>query len=235
MKLGEVQAALGKFKESASAYQEAIRRTPLLAPEYLFSGGEVLIQSGDLTKAEQHAAVLMKEHPANAHELMARIALARNDLKNAEREAQLSAASSRGLDPKRLLLVAEVFQRQERFNEALNVLDSAEGKAKSAGLGTLHRLDFLRGDTLARMNRFDEAEAAYRREIASFPASGRAYANLAILYLVQGKAREADKVFEVLVARYPSEANYLLAAKTYEVVEDVATAREWRTRMQQLR
>ena len=81
VKLGEVYSAMGMFRESAGAYQEAIRRTPVFAPEYVFSAGEVLIKAGDLAKAEQHAALLMKDQPASGHELMARIALARNDLK----------------------------------------------------------------------------------------------------------------------------------------------------------
>ena len=38
------------------------------------------------------------------------------------------------------------------------------------------------------MNRFQEAEAAYRREIASFPTSSQAYANLAVLYIIGGRA-----------------------------------------------
>jgi tetratricopeptide (TPR) repeat protein len=223
------------FRESANAYQEAIRRTPLFAPEYVFSAAEVLIKAGDLEKAEQHATLLMKEQPANGHELMARIALARNDLKRAETEARLSAETDRRFEPKRLILVAEVLQHQGRFGEALQTLDSAEARAKSGGLGAVYRLDFLRGDTLARMNRFEQAEAAYRREIAAFPNNGQAYANLAVLYIIGGRGREAGRVFENLVARNPSDVNYLLAVRTFEAVEDVASAQEWRRRMRQRR
>jgi arylsulfatase A-like enzyme/cytochrome c-type biogenesis protein CcmH/NrfG len=235
VKLGEVYSASGMFQQSANAYQEAIRRTPLFAPEYVFSAAEVLIKAGDLAKAEQHAALLMKEQPANGHELMARIAMARNDLKKAEAEARLSVETDRRFEPKRLILVAEVFQHQGRFAETLQTLDSAETKAKSAGLGAVYRLDFLRGDTLARMNRFAEAEAAYRREISAFPNDGQAYANLAVLYIIGGRSREAGRVFENLVAGHPTEVNYLLAIRTFEAVEDVASAQEWRRRMQQRR
>jgi choline-sulfatase len=235
VKLGEVRSALAMFRESASAYQEAIRRTPVFAPEYVFSAAEVLIKAGDLAKAEQHAALLLKEQPANAHELTARVALARNDLKKAEAEARLSVETDRRSDPKRWILVAEVLQRQGRLGEALQTLDSAEARAKSGGHDAVYRLDFLRGDTLARMNRFEEAEAAYRREIASFPANGQAYANLAVLYIIGGRAREAGRVFENLVAGHPSEANYLLAIRTFEAVEDIASAQEWRRRMQRRR
>jgi choline-sulfatase len=233
VKLGEVYSALGMFRESASAYQEAIRRTPLIAPEYLFSAAEVLIKGGDLEKAEQHAALLMKEQPANAHELLARIALARNDLNRAESEAQRSLDTARRYEPKRSVLAAEVFQRQGKLAETLRILDSTDAKAKSDRLGPVYRLEFLRGDTFARMNRFDDAEAAYRREISSFPANGQAYANLAVLYIIGGRSREANKLFEDLVAGNPSEVNYLLAVRTYEAIEDIASAQEWRRRMQQ--
>jgi len=235
VKLGEVYSTLGMYRESSNAYQEAIRRTPVFAPEYLFSAAEVLIKAGDLTKAEEHAALLMKENPANGHELMARIAFARNDLKRAETEARLSSDAAPRFEPRRMIFAAEVLQRQGKFGGALQILDSAEARAKSAGLGAVYRLDFMRGDTLARMNRFDEAEAAYRREISSFPANGQAYANLAVLYIVEGRTREADRLFESLVARNPSEVNYLLAVRTFEAVEDVASAQQWRRRMQQLR
>jgi arylsulfatase A-like enzyme/tetratricopeptide (TPR) repeat protein len=235
VKLGEVYSASGMFQQSAGAYQEAIRRTPLFAPEYVFSAAEVLIKAGDLAKAEQHAALLMTEQPANGHELTARIALARNDLNRAESEARLSVETDRTFEPKRLILVAEVLQHQGRFAEALQTLDSAEAKAKSGGLGAVYRLDFLRGDTLARMNRFEEAIAAYRREISTFPNNGQAYANLAVLYIIGGRSREAGRVFENLVAGHPSEVNYLLAIRTFEAVEDVASAQEWRRRMQQRR
>ena len=232
VKLGEVYSASGMFQEAASAYQEAIRRTPLFAPEYVFSAAEALIKSGDLAKAEQHAALLMKEQPANGHELMARIALARNDLQTAEAEAQRSVDTASRFEPKRAILVAEVRQHQGRFAEALQMLDSAEATAKTGGHGAVYRLDFLRGDTLARMNRFGEAEAAYRREIAAFPSNGQAYANLAVLYIIGGRGREAGRLFENLVSGNPSEVNYLLAIRTFEAVEDVASAQEWRRRMQ---
>lgn len=232
VKLGEVYSASGMFQKSAAAYQEAIRRTPLFAPEYVFSAAEVLIKSGDLPKAEQHAALLMNEQPANGHELMARIALARNDLGKAETEAQRSVETDGRSEPKRLILLAEVRQQQGRFAEALQILDSAEAKAKSTGLGAVYRLDFLRGDTLARMNRFAEAEAAYRREISAYPNNGQAYANLAVLYIIGGRSRDAQQLFENLVAAQPSEVNYLLAVRTFEAVEDIASAQEWRRRMQ---
>ena len=231
VKLGEVYSASGLFQKAAGAYQEAIRRTPLFAPEYVFSAGEVLIKAGDLAKAEQHAALLMKEQPANGHELMARVALARNDLRTAEAEAQRSVDTASRFEPKRLILVAEVRQQQGRFGEALQILDTAEARARSGGHGAVYRLDFLRGDTLARMNRFGEAEAAYRREIAAFPNNGQAYANLAVLYIIGGRSREAGRLFENLVAGNPSEVNYLLAIKTFEAVEDLASAQEWRRRM----
>ena len=235
VKLGEVYSATGMFPEAARAYQEAIRRTPVFAPEYVFSAGEVLVKGGDLAKAGQHAALLMKEQPANGHELLARIALARNDLRTAEAEAQRSVDTASRFEPKRLILVAEVRQHQGRFGEALQILDTAEARAKSGGHGAVYRLDFLRGDTLARMNRFGEAEAAYRREIAAFPNNGQAYANLAVLYIIGGRAREANRVFENLVAGNPSEVNYLLAVRTFEAVEDLASAQEWRRRMERSR
>lgn len=234
VKLAEVYSSMGRFQESANAYQESIRRSPVVVPEYLFSAGEVLIKNRDLTRATQHADLLLSEDPPSGHELMARVALARDDLAGASREAQLAVEADPRKEPKRQLLVAEILQRGEKFDETLKTLDSAEAQAQKAKLGALHRLDFLRGDTLARMNRMDEAEAAYLREISSFPSDSRAYANLAVLYVVEGRSSDAERVFEKLVSAYPSETSYLVAVHTFEVVEDVTLAMKWNERMKKL-
>jgi len=230
VKTGEVYSELGMFKEAANAWQEAIRRTPVFSPEYAYAAGEALIRSGDHAKAGPYAGLLIREEPAKAHELMARAALAGNDLRKADEEARLAAASDRD-DSSRMLLVAEVAQREGRFAEALEMLKSIDARRVSEQSGPLHRLEFLRGDTLARMGQLVEAEAAYRRELASFPNSGQAYANLAVIYFLEGRSGEADKLFSDLVRSNPSEANFMLAEKTFRVLEDTSRANRWRERL----
>ena len=78
----------------------------------------------------------------------------------------------------------------------------------------LYRLDFLRGDIYARMDRPADAEAAYRREIANFPENTQAYANLAIVYFIQGRSADVDRVLAEMVKANPHPGARALAART---------------------
>ena len=78
----------------------------------------------------------------------------------------------------------------------------------------LYRLDFLRGDIYARLDRPDEAVAAYRREIASFPQNTQAYANLAIIYFILGRRADVERTLNDMVKANPHPGARALAART---------------------
>ncbi|MHB0969245.1 MAG: sulfatase-like hydrolase/transferase [Thermoanaerobaculia bacterium] len=92
--LGVAREAMGDLEGAAAAYREAIVATPELAAEFALSLGAVLLQAGDLDGAEAHARIALTSNPPAAHDLLARIALARGDHDGALREAALIAQSA---------------------------------------------------------------------------------------------------------------------------------------------
>ena len=129
-------ARLRRYPEAAAAYEEAIRLSPRLALSVALPLGLVELERGRLDEAEARAKAALGEDTGRAHQLLARVALARNDLKEAERHAQLAmaeAGSARvpGLGPLR----ADVLARLGRFAEAETVLKeeirSVPGRAQS--------------------------------------------------------------------------------------------------------
>jgi tetratricopeptide (TPR) repeat protein len=92
-------------------------------------------------------------------------------------------------------------------------------------------LDFLRGDALARLGRYPEAEAAFQEEIRRYPRNAQAYTRLAIVYGVQRRSvAEVDRLLRAMVAASPGPETVELAAKTLESMGDHRGARAWRSR-----
>src|SRR5881296_3948149 len=67
----------------------------------------------------------------------------------------------------------------------------------------LYGIDYLRGDILARLDRPDEAIAAYRREILNSPEHLQSYANLAVIYMIEEDPRAAKEVLRDMVQKNP--------------------------------
>jgi tetratricopeptide (TPR) repeat protein len=129
------------------------------------------------------------------------------------------------------VLIAEIRLRQNQPAEALRILDAALTAAPAGVREQIGNAEFLRGDALARLNRFGEAETAFQEEIRLFPKNTDAYARLAVLYAV-GHRRIGD-VYELLERMYrasPSPDTASLAAKTLESMGDSAGASAWRRR-----
>ncbi|HJQ37624.1 MAG TPA: tetratricopeptide repeat protein, partial [Thermoanaerobaculia bacterium] len=77
-----------------------------------------------------------------------------------------------------------------------------------------------RGDLFARMGRVDDAVAAYRREIANFPNDTQAYANLAIIYFIEGRRADTNRLLDEMVRANPHPGARELAARTRESLKD---------------
>jgi len=223
-KLGETLDRAGDPAGAVAAYQEGIRSAPEHAQGLALSLGFVLLGQGKLDDAAAHARLGLGMNGSRAHELLARIALARGDVATAEAEAAASAAGKAPLATD-LVLQAEIARGRAQFQRALDLLDAAQRLAAANGGKPVFRLDFVRGDLLARLEQPAAAEQAYRREIAAFPAETQAYANLAVLYFVQGRLREVDETLAEMMRRNPGRAARDVAIKTYEALELPARAR----------
>jgi arylsulfatase A-like enzyme/Flp pilus assembly protein TadD len=234
-KLGEVLVESGRSGEAIEAYRSAIAHTERFSPDLALGLGFAYLKHGDIgdtAAAATHARLALTAHPREANELLARVALAEGRFDAAEEHVR-SALESGDRQPATLLLLADV-ERTERtagkLEQALRTVQEAEQRAAELGVGRLQGADYLRGDLLARLDRPEEAAAAYRREIAAFPQNLQAYANLAVILMIQGRSAEAHEVLEQMARENPHRGAFLLAAKTLDAFEDRQGAARWRQR-----
>ena len=160
---------LGRLEEALAAYREAIRRSPPLVDSLAVEVAKLELDLGNLTAAELNARQAMKLNPAEAHLLLAGVAVARKDWPTAESEARLAEGRADRPRVPALLLLGRVLVEQGKLAEGLAVLDRAARRVAEDGAKPVPTLASSRGDALARLGRLAEAEAAFRAEIAGFP------------------------------------------------------------------
>lgn len=228
-RLGRTLAEQGRTGDALAAYEEGMRRAPALAAGLALAAGQLNLERGALPEAEGRARVALALEPRGAHELLAKIAAKRHDYATAVREIHL-ADDAGAPQPSTLVLLAEIQIQQGDFRSALATADAAEARARPMRIAAIPRLEYVRGDALARMNRADEAEAAYRREIEHFPDELQAFANLAILRFVRGDERGYTSTLDDMIRHNPRPAAYDLAARTAGAVGDRRNAARFRTR-----
>jgi tetratricopeptide (TPR) repeat protein len=228
--LAQVLTRLERPAEAYDAYRAALRAAPSLAGPVSIELGRVCLKLGRLEEAESNARVAERASPARAHELLARIALARDDLDGAEREAG-RAAGDAGAELGAAVVRAEVDIRREQFAQAVAVVDEALARAAVLKLALVPDLHFLRGDALARLGRYADAEAAFREEIRLFPRNLQAYTRLAVVLGLRHRTKgEVDRLLEQMATASPGNETLELAAKTLESMGDAQGARAWRQR-----
>jgi tetratricopeptide (TPR) repeat protein len=219
---------LGRYRDSARAYESAIAKAPDLAAPLSLTLARIQLEMGDLGMAQASARKALAAEPATAHELLATIALAQGQLDEAEREAALVKGDS-GAEARSAVVAAEVTARRGRPEQALERLQAVS--AASGALGPVPWLEFVRGDVLARLGRHAEAETALRAEIDAFPNHARAYASLAIVTALQGRPlAESRGVLDEMNRKAPGPGSRSLAAKALEFIGDGEGAASWRQR-----
>jgi choline-sulfatase len=228
--LASTLARLGRYEEAAAAYEKAMHLSPRLASTVVLPLGLVELERGRLDEAEARAQSALVDDPGRAHGLLARVALARQDLPTAESQARLAMADA-AAEPEGAMALARVHVQRSQLPQALAVLDDARGwllarkRPPPAGLGP------LRADVLARLGRFAEAEAVLREEIRSFPARAQTYASLAVVVALQGRSREeVHGILDSMVEANPGPPALLLGAKTLDFLGEKEDARAWRRR-----
>ncbi|HEX8619470.1 MAG TPA: sulfatase-like hydrolase/transferase [Thermoanaerobaculia bacterium] len=226
-KLGELLVATGRAEEAAVAYKSAIAQTERFSPDLALGLAFALLEAGKPAQAAEHAQLALAANPRESHELLARAALAQERFAEAEQHVQ-SALAAGDRQPRSILLLAEVQRGSGRLQQALQTIDEAQRRATALEVRHLYGSDYLRGDVLARLDRPDEAIAAYRREIASSPDHLQSYANLALIQLILGDREPAAQTLQKMTQTNPHRGAYQLAAKTLEAVGDTRGAAPWR-------
>jgi arylsulfatase A-like enzyme/tetratricopeptide (TPR) repeat protein len=218
---------LGRQDEAIAAAKQGLKTNPRSAG-LAMTVADLALEAGRLDEAQQHAELALPLDPHRAHEILARVFLARNDLARAEKEAR--QATGGGDRAAAFVTLARVLKAAGRYDEALSTADQAahvidaENKPRYAGLS------FLRGDLLARLGRSEEAEQALKQEISLSPGDARAYQSLIVLFVSEGRAEEATRLVHQLIGAAPTAANFAAIAETLKTLGDVNGSRYWAAR-----
>ncbi|MEO8215649.1 MAG: sulfatase-like hydrolase/transferase [Acidobacteriota bacterium] len=220
-------ARLGQTDRAIVAAKKGLETNPHSAALAL-TVAELSLEVGKLDDAAAHAELALKSDPAPAHELLARIFLARRDFKRAEEEARQAAGE--GNRAAALVTWGRTLKEQNRNEEALAKFDAAAGLIATEHKPPYAGLSFLRGDILARLGRANEAEQALRTEIALSPGDARAYQSLIVLLVAQGRPQDATPLVYQLIDRAPTATNFAAIAETMKTLGDINGARYWARR-----
>ncbi len=127
---------------------------------------------------------------ADAHEVLARIALARHDLDLARSEAEL-AEHEDASRPVTAYVAGRIAFDARRYVEALEQFEAALAIITTANARPLGDLRLLTAEAMMRADRLSEAEYLFEQELADTPLSLRARTGLTAVYTATGRSREA--------------------------------------------
>jgi len=209
---------LDRFDLSVDAYKHYIALKPQDPTAYIGAAAG-LLKLRKLDEAREHASLVAdvaaeKDHRsrASAHEMLAKIALAKHDPDGAREEARLARAEDPTL-PLPIFIDARLLYDQGKYADALPLFMQAIDELKKSGTLQITELHFYAGDTLARLERYPDAEKQFIEELKYFPQNIRARSGLAMLYQASGKPEAASRMLEDMIRVTPTPESYALAAR----------------------
>jgi tetratricopeptide (TPR) repeat protein len=219
--LGVLLARTGRLGEAEAAFRAAA----LVEPDnpYIPAAlADVLVRAGELDEARNHAAlaVALAEHRdararALAYETAARVALAQDEWP----QAAIYAEAAEREDPSVPLVPfvrGRMLHAEGRYEEALTEFEQSAGTAAERS-HLVRELHWYLGDTLARLDRHEDAEMRFRDELRDFPRNIRAYTSLAILYRAMGRQAGVEEVLDALIDVVPTPEGYDTAARLWTI------------------
>jgi choline-sulfatase len=211
---------LDRHDLSVDAYKHYIALKPQDPTAYLGAAAG-LLKLRKLDEAREHASLAIdvaaeKDHrsKASAHEMLAKIALARHDTDAAREEADLARAEDPAL-PLPAYIEARLLYDQGRYADALPGFMQAIAELKKPGARQISELHFYAADTLARLERYPDAEKEFIEELKYFPQNIRARGGLAMLYQASDKPDAASAMLGDMLRITPTPESYALAAKLH--------------------
>ena len=227
--LAHTYEKMGDYESAVEAYRGAMAASPELAADFSLRMADALLRLERYDEAAKYAGLAERTNPAAAHLTLARIALARKDYEQALREAAL-AKNDKASGLSALVVTAQIFAEQGRTADALQAIQQADAERKSQNQDMVQGLEFVRGDILARLGRYDDARAALQQEIAAFPRDKKAYASLCLVNILSNRPAEAREALEAMVRANPNRRAMLFAAHTADVLGNRPLGDEWRRR-----
>jgi len=88
----------------------------------------------------------------------------------------------------------------------------------------MNDLNYYIGDSLARLERYGEAEPYLREEVRLFPHNTRAWAGLSMLYRAMGRDADSARAIDNLLRTSPTQEGRDMAAQLYRMFGEPAKA-----------
>jgi arylsulfatase A-like enzyme/Flp pilus assembly protein TadD len=212
LQLAEVYTRQGMQAEAVHAFKEIIARNPKDAGS-LIGVAASLLRLGKLDEARKHGELAVSMAPAGAHEILAKIALARRDRADALREARLAQEADPTL-PMPLYVEGLLAYNEGRYQDALGPLLKARDALKGRTV-QMNDLNYYIGDSLGRLERYAQAEPYFLEEVRVFPHNVRARAGLAMLYRAMGRDLDSEHAVEALLRVSPTPEGRAMAAQLW--------------------
>jgi choline-sulfatase len=209
-----------RFDQAADAYKKVVALRPADPSGYI-GVAATLLKLHKLDEARAHAELAADVAPeadkrsrASAHEMLAKIALAKKDTATAREEARLAREADPTL-PMPSYIEARLLYDQGKYEEALPLFQQAIAELKKAGTLQMTELHFYTADTLGRLERYPEAEKEFLEELKYFPQNARARGGLAMLYQANGRTDAAEQMIADMIRITPTPETYALAARLF--------------------
>lgn len=210
-------------KEQALAEMQEAARLSGENPALAVRTGEMCLDMGRIADCDRLAdeAVELDPRLGPAWALRGEVALGEGRLDDAL--ADLHRALGFQHDDKRtLLLIAEVYRRQNRPERALNTLETLRD-GYAAGEEP-QRVLYLEGLAFAALQRYDDAVEAYSSALGREQPSAELYYQLADAQAKAGRTREASQAVSAALALEPNHQPTLQLAAQLQLAERAAAA-----------
>jgi tetratricopeptide (TPR) repeat protein len=202
------------------AYKHYIALKPSEPQPYLGAAG-VLLRMRKFADAREHANLALEVAPeldartrASAHELLARIALAQRDADAARAEARRAQEADPSLSIESFV-EGRILYDQGRYADAAPYFEQAISESRNPAVRPIAGLYYYAGDTLGRLERYHDAEAAFNEELKRFPLDTRSRGGLAMLYQATDRPADAERIIQDMLRVSPTPDAYALAARLY--------------------
>jgi choline-sulfatase len=231
--LGSALMRSGRLDEAIALFQDARDRQPEQT-DIALGLADALMRANrtELAAKQVDEAVVLAQagdaaSRAAAHQLAARIALARNDVDAATDHAKAAQQADPTL-PIEQFVRGRALYDEGQYEDAARTLQDAAARLK-----THHRsipdLHLYLGEALAHLDRFSDAEVQYREELRAFPRNVQVYSRLAMLYAATNREGAVEDVLNELVAATPTPESYAVAARLWTIVGNRSRAEALRS------
>jgi tetratricopeptide (TPR) repeat protein len=230
--LGALLGKVGRLEEARAAFNAAAVVEPD-NPYVPIALASLLLRASQPEEAVPYvtlAAALADHHDsrsrASAYELAARVALALDDFEAARMHADAAERADAEL-PMRRFIDGLIFYAEGNYDEALAAFEQAAAVVGQHG-HAVEDLELNLGQTLERLDRYQEAEEHFRTELRTFPRNLRAYSSLTMLYHASNRAALVEETVNALTEAMPTPEGYETAASLWTIVGEPSRAADVR-------